>query len=525
MSNIIDSIQLSGVTYGIKGSGGTETIELTQAQYDALVDKDPNTFYVITDAQAGDLTNYYTKTETDDLLDEKADTATTYTKTEVDTALNGKQATLVSGTNIKTINNESLLGSGNIDIQGGGGGKAIEAGRGISITTGETADTVSFDLPIYKTVSGTAYSLVLNTSSEPSANIFKTKYNTYINCINPYVADGSGTSNLIMGEACSAMSYASQSFVGGYTSKIGDMRTFAFGLRSEALSIGAVAFGYDGRAFKPQVSKGYGSFACGGGTSANTSYSFATGLHNFTTTLSEFTSGQYNNSVSATTTFGDSGNTLFSVGNGTADNARHNAFEIRQNGDIYLTLDGQDVKLQDQLGSGGSSYTAGTGIDITNNVISVTGMVDTTTYNTYTAATDTALASKQTTLTAGTGISIVDNVISATGGGGSGLTEDDELLLSTALTDLNDRKIDASEVKSNYQKKGDYVTTNTLNTRLAEYETALDEQNVEEVTAYALNDLNERFGGLKIVKITESEYEALTTKDENTLYIVVADQS
>lgn len=30
------------------------------------------------------------------------------------------QPTLVSGTNIKTINNESLLGSGNIDIQGGG---------------------------------------------------------------------------------------------------------------------------------------------------------------------------------------------------------------------------------------------------------------------------------------------------------------------------------------------------------------------------------------------------------------------
>ena len=30
----------------------------------------------------------------------------------------GKQATLVSGTNIKTINNNSLLGSGNIDIQG-----------------------------------------------------------------------------------------------------------------------------------------------------------------------------------------------------------------------------------------------------------------------------------------------------------------------------------------------------------------------------------------------------------------------
>lgn len=38
------------------------------------------------------------------------------------TQLNAKQDTLVSGTNIKTINNQSLLGSGNISISGGGGG-------------------------------------------------------------------------------------------------------------------------------------------------------------------------------------------------------------------------------------------------------------------------------------------------------------------------------------------------------------------------------------------------------------------
>lgn len=40
-----------------------------------------------------------------------------YTKSEVDIALQGKQATLVSGTNIKTINNSSILGSGNISVE------------------------------------------------------------------------------------------------------------------------------------------------------------------------------------------------------------------------------------------------------------------------------------------------------------------------------------------------------------------------------------------------------------------------
>ena len=37
-------------------------------------------------------------------------------------AENVYQAPLVSGTNIKTINGNSILGEGNIEIQGGGGG-------------------------------------------------------------------------------------------------------------------------------------------------------------------------------------------------------------------------------------------------------------------------------------------------------------------------------------------------------------------------------------------------------------------
>ena len=47
-----------------------------------------------------------------------------YTESEVDTALNNKQDTLESGTSIKTINNTSLLGSGNISI--GGGGSSVD---------------------------------------------------------------------------------------------------------------------------------------------------------------------------------------------------------------------------------------------------------------------------------------------------------------------------------------------------------------------------------------------------------------
>ena len=109
-------------------------------------------------SQIFDPSNYYTKSEvnsklyekvsnatytaytaaTDSVLSDKVDTTAmteaiseatsgkvdsdTYTAftASTDTALSGKQETLVSGTNIKTINNESLLGSGNITISGGG---------------------------------------------------------------------------------------------------------------------------------------------------------------------------------------------------------------------------------------------------------------------------------------------------------------------------------------------------------------------------------------------------------------------
>ena len=69
--------------------------------------------YVTTESLSETLQNYVTTESLSETLQSYA------TKTEVTNGLATKQATLVSGTNIKTINGESILGSGDITIKGG----------------------------------------------------------------------------------------------------------------------------------------------------------------------------------------------------------------------------------------------------------------------------------------------------------------------------------------------------------------------------------------------------------------------
>ena len=70
-------------------------------------------------------------------------TGLTYFWQKVDSA---KQDKLVSGTNIKTINNQSLLGSGNITISGGGSATDVQIDN-VSITSSGVANinTTGYD--------------------------------------------------------------------------------------------------------------------------------------------------------------------------------------------------------------------------------------------------------------------------------------------------------------------------------------------------------------------------------------------
>jgi len=114
------------------------------------------------------------------------------------------------------------------------------------------------------------------------------------------------------------------------------------------------------------IAKGIYSHAEGDGTVANNAYEHASGRLNISR-------------VGSQGFFGETGSTIFTVGNGGAANKLHNAFEIRQSGDIYVANTNASgyfdekpmVRLQDYLKDDDTKYYEGDGISISStNVIS-----------------------------------------------------------------------------------------------------------------------------------------------------------
>jgi uncharacterized delta-60 repeat protein len=118
-------------------------------------------------------------------------TGTLSSQTDLQNALNAKQATLVSGTNIKTINGTSLLGSGDIVISGGDGGGATTYTTGnqyteqglawntfsdpniIVVIPDEWTDTNALNL-LLSQPSGTVYNVDLSIFGEPATGTLTT---------------------------------------------------------------------------------------------------------------------------------------------------------------------------------------------------------------------------------------------------------------------------------------------------------------------------------------------------------------
>lgn len=308
-NNIIDKIQLSGITYDIGGQGGSgvSVVEVTQAEYDALptsAKTDTSKMYVITDAEAGDLTNYYTKTETNTLL-------------------GGKQDTLSAGTNISIVDN--------VISAEGGSGKAVTGGTNISITTGETADTINCTLPIREGSHSSKKGIIVGDSECSSTGLYSISFG--------HNADAGGSYSLCMGSNSSCNGQQSI-VIGDGSSNNGSDFTYCFGSNLHP----------------------------------NRVYQFLEGANLHSNNEYEVAFGQYNVSSRSNYNYGDSGNTLFSIGNGydfSSTHNWHNALEIRQNGDIYIantndtSITGDKayslypmIKLQDTVSATAANTTA-----------------------------------------------------------------------------------------------------------------------------------------------------------------------
>ena len=99
-----------------------------------------------------------------DLVDDASATHKFVTASDK-TTWSGKQDALVSGTNIKTINNESILGSGNITIQGG---SSVQSDWNQTDNTADDFIKNKPTIPTESTVSG--WGFTKNTGTVTSTN-------------------------------------------------------------------------------------------------------------------------------------------------------------------------------------------------------------------------------------------------------------------------------------------------------------------------------------------------------------------
>ena len=307
-NNIIDSIQLSGSSYDVRDKSATTVVSLTQQEYDALPSsaKTANILYNITDATAGDLTQYWTSAQTQSAITE---------------AVSGKQDTLSAGTGIDITDNV-ISATG-----GGGGGKAVTGGTNISVTTGTTADTINCTLPITAGTNSNGKGIIIG-DSECSAS---GKYAIAIG----HNADANGENSLVIGDNTGVNS--TNCIVVGS----GDATSYYKG-GSKFISVGD-----------------YNS----------PNYTTDSALFGFNITVKnnyEVGIGAYNISNTGST---EADKTRFSIGNGYhfgATNVDHNIIDVRSNGDIYIAdtnasgeyYEKPMIKLQDTITATTANTTA-----------------------------------------------------------------------------------------------------------------------------------------------------------------------
>lgn len=279
------------------------------------------------------------------------------------------QGRLISGTNIKTINNTSILGSGNIDIQGGG--STYTAGTGIDITNGE----ISVTSPTLTNTATGSNALTISGTAATAVQGVNIGYNSSV------TSEG----DVSIGYGATSNGHNEKSTAIGYNSNATGAKSVALGGGAEALANGSIAIG-KGSSVSSSSNYGiaigagvkcsaYGGIQLGGYSSSvnNTEAgSFHVALTSSGTTFTNYKLLGSDGKIPTarlTAFTGADGTNAGTIGAVPAPTATDNTKFLKGDG-TWAAVSG-----------GGSTYTAGSGIDITNDTISVKYDNDTITLN------------------------------------------------------------------------------------------------------------------------------------------------
>ena len=230
--------------------------------------------------------------------------------------ISGKQDSLISGTNIKTINGESILDSGDINLQ-----PTLVSGENIKTINGESV-LGSGDITIDFTEGESCEESGINSHAEGRSTTSSGE-----------ASHAEGINSEAIGEASHAEGYQTKAgFVNVEDGTISGNYSHAEGDRTEAIGDASHAEGYETEAIGVAAhAEGYGTIAYNKG---------------------EHACGRFNESIAsedATDTEEAVVGTVFSVGIGSSTTDRKNVLDIREDGRIYIWLNGEYVCLQDLL--------------------------------------------------------------------------------------------------------------------------------------------------------------------------------
>ena len=151
-------------------------------------------------------------------------------------------------------------------------------------------------------------------------------------------------------------------------------------------------------------------------------------------------------------------------------------------------------------------------------VSGMTAYTQNSVFNAYTAATNSALASKQDTLTAGTGISIVNDVISVTATSPTvdAYTKAESDGKFATITNFNSHSGNTtahitSAERTAWNAKSDFSGS---------YNDLTDKPTIPNYTAGSGITISNNVISAKIWSGTQAQYDALAVKDNDTIYLI-----